>query len=425
MIEVGFRALLQQRHGVAIHFPERLHLVVIARVEHGPIRFARVLKPVATTPPAPVGAELLQDAFFVHKAIHREQRAIELDRVGSTRGPGLNPALKRVGAAHGLGLLRALRKNPTAVPKILPPLFMRRARLGSGDLFVGGAEGLELRDPHGGLGRLRGERVDANIEGLHRCGGGKSPVILRDQSLAGDQSAKGQIQERIAEFLHRMAQMLFFQSVGKNALGVAVIPTDRVVLRRQNRVAAKGLGSSLRVGFCFIRVLRWTIGVGLLQPMLQSDLRSERLGALDLDIHHRAVGIDPEVHRGFVLPHPGFHHDAATGQIEFLTERATVADERLVEPDAHAAELEEFLIAIPRIAFGEVENQIASRLDPEIRGEVTVANRHRAVHIRAGRVPHDIVGRELFEHRGCIRTRRRGCREEGEDRGSDPKRSLR
>ena len=149
--------------------------------------------------------------------------------------------------------------------------------------------------------------------------------------------------------------------------------------------------------------------------MLESDLRSERLGTLDLDIHHRAVGIDPEVHRGFVLPHPGFHHDAASRQIEFLTERPSVAHERLVEPDAHAAELEEFLLGIPRIALGEVENQIPTRLDPEIRSEVAVADRHRAVHIRAGRVPNDIVGREFFEHRSGIRTRRRGCREEGED----------
>jgi len=149
--------------------------------------------------------------------------------------------------------------------------------------------------------------------------------------------------------------------------------------------------------------------------MLESNLRSERLSALDLDIHHRAVGIDPEIHRGFVIPRAGFHHDAAAGQIEFLTERTAVAHERLVEADAHAAELEEFLIGIPRVVFGKVENQITRRLDPEIRGEVAVADRHRAVHVLARRVPHDIVGGELFEHRGGLRSRWSGDREEGED----------
>ena len=291
---------------------------------------------------------------------------------------------------------------------------MGRARFGGGHLVVGGAKGTELRDPCGGLGRLRGERVDADVEGLHWRSGGERPVILCDQSLPGDQSAEGQIQERIVRFLHRMAQMLFFQRVGKNALGVAVIPTDRVVLRRQNRVAAQGFGIVLRgVRLRFL----WS-GPGFLRPMLESNLRRERLSALDLDIHHRAVGIDPEIHRGFVIPRAGFHHDAAAGQIEFLTERTAVAHERLVEANAHAAELEEFLIGIPRVVFGKVENQIATRLNPEIRGEVAVADRHRAVHVRTGRVPHDIVGGKLFEDRGGLRLRWSGDGPRCEDRRS-------
>ena len=189
--------------------------------------------------------------------------------------------------------------------------------------------------------------MDADVEGLHRRGGGQRPVILRDQALPRDQPPEGEIQKRVLEFFHRMAQMLFFQGVGKNALGVAVIPTDGVVLRRQNRVAAQGLGSSRRVGFRDVRALRWAIGVGFLRPMLESDLSSERLGALDLNINYRAVGIDPEIHRGFVIPPPRLHHDAATGQIEFLPERPSIAHERFVEPDAHAAEFEEFLVGIP------------------------------------------------------------------------------
>ena len=282
---------------------------------------------------------------------------------------------------------------------------MRRARLGDGYLVVGGAEGLELRDPCGGGGRLRGECVDADVEGFYGRGGGQCFVILRDQPLPRDLSAEGEVQERIVEFPHRMAQVLVFQGVGKNALGVAVIPTDGVVLRRQNRVAAQGLESGRRIGFRDVRALRWAIGVGFLRPMLESDLSSERLGALDLNINYRAVGIDPEIHRGFVIPPPRLHHDAATGQIEFLPERPSIANERLVESDAHAAEFEEFLVTIPRIGFREVENQIATRLNPEIRGEVAVADRHRAVHVRAGRVPDDIVSGELLEHGDVLRSR--------------------
>ena len=82
--EPGLRAMLGQRELVAIHPEQRTHQVIIAGGDRRPVGQARVLPPVAATPAAVVGIEVL----FRQAPVGREQAAVELHRKTTAAAAG-------------------------------------------------------------------------------------------------------------------------------------------------------------------------------------------------------------------------------------------------------------------------------------------------------------------------------------------------
>ena len=71
--------------------------------------------------------------------------------------------------------------------------------------------------------------------------------------------------------------------------------------------------------------------------------------------------------------------------------------QRGITGNTHATELEQPLGLAERIGVRKNRNDVAIGLDPQIRREFAVPQRHRASTVQSGRLPHDVLRSELRE----------------------------
>jgi hypothetical protein len=129
-------------------------------------------------------------------------------------------------------------------------------------------------------------------------------IIFGLQTYAGNQAAKGAIHERVGKLIYQFSQMLKFQRVGKDTVHIPLIPPDRLAIRRQNHIL---LSSTLEP---------FTFG----PPAFQSDFCRAGCRALDIDMNHRTIRINPEANETFLTGNGGVNGDASGLKIQLLPE---------------------------------------------------------------------------------------------------------
>ena len=99
VLVVALRCSAAEGKDGSVHLEERLHHIKVACGKHRPVGEAGILEPVRSAPAPEVGVESACCARPVVR-IHREERAVEFDRVCTASGAGQHVALEVVSARH-------------------------------------------------------------------------------------------------------------------------------------------------------------------------------------------------------------------------------------------------------------------------------------------------------------------------------------
>ena len=96
---------------------------------------------------------------------------------------------------------------------------------------------------------------------------------------------------------------------------------------------------------------------------------------------HRPMGVHPDTRPQFAPRFAGGNLDFAPIRGQRLPERLACGKRLLGEMKPQAAQLQQALVFVPRIALTDVEQQVAVALGPDVDADVTVTQRHRAKRI--------------------------------------------
>jgi hypothetical protein len=133
-------------------------------------------------------------------------------------------------------------------------------------------------------------------------------------------------------------------------------------------------------------------------------------------IDDRQPGIDeyPQIERS------GGNLDTAFAEIEHLAKRSARRKRIGLEGDSDSPQFEQLAALAPGVGACDVEQQIAVFFDPEIQADLPVAQGHRAVGTRTGRIPdHVAVVEGLGNFRGGSRYEPRPGRSDESASGKD------
>ena len=144
--------------------------------------------------------------------------------------------------------------------------------------------------------------MDAHVYLLGRRGGHQRLFVFGLQPFACNQGAKGAIHERILKLTYNISQMLTLERISKDAVHIPLIPPDGLPIRRQNHIF---LSTPLKP-FSFR------------PPALQRDFSRASYRALDINMNHWAIRIDPETDGSFLTSNRRVNSDASRLQIQCL-----------------------------------------------------------------------------------------------------------
>ena len=112
-------------------------------------------------------------------------------------------------------------------------------------------------------------------------------------------------------------------------------------------------------------------------------------------MQHLARAVDPHAHDRAVVAGASLDLDHAVRKAHALRKRRE--RKRRVARNAHAAKLEQALDLAEGVGVREEHEQVALRVEPDIRAEGAVSDRHRPRFVAARRRPRDIVRGEFSE----------------------------
>ena len=141
-------------------------------------------------------------------------------------------------------------------------------------------------------------------------------------------------------------------------------------------------------------------------PDFEVGLDPHRFGAVGFEADDGMVGVHPEIHRDQVLPLAHTYLDPSLPQMQCLHEGRAVRQRVGCELHTYSPELERTADLTPGVRLGDVEQQVATGLDPDVQADVAIAQRHRAHGILAGGVPDDVV---LVNRSGRVRKAPKGA----------------
>ena len=139
------------------------------------------------------------------------------------------------------------------------------------------------------------EGMDAHANVLGGFGGHQCFIVLGLQTCTGNQATESAIHERIGKLIHNISQMLKFERIGKDAMHIPLIPSDRLPIRRQDDIFFRSTMEPLSIR----------------PPAFQGDLSGAGNRAFDIHMNHWAICIDPEADRAFQITSRRVNGDAS------------------------------------------------------------------------------------------------------------------
>ena len=126
-------------------------------------------------------------------------------------------------------------------------------------------------------------------------------------------------------------------------------------------------------------------------PQLKSGADVGLPGTIDLDMNDRIVRIDPDTQRNLGTGDACLDLDLSLAQLKRLFERQAFFERIRCDFDSHLTEFEKLACPAPGIGLAYIEKQVPALLDPDIQGNIAVAQRHGVGRTLARRIPYDVI----------------------------------